>query len=310
MPANFPEMWESRVRELMTSQTKGTFLEGIEELSSDVQVSGEGTITEQNTIHIPTTDFEVDVLINNGAYPLAVQNYTDATVTINLDKYQTKVMSLSDDQAMGSSYSKIDAVTRAGRKSMTKAKFKRAIHALAPPADAADTPLIETTGDVVAAQGNRKRLRYEDLVTAKAKADELEWDDEGRRIVLSTDHYNDLLLIGGEIGKALIDYRKGGVSPVIAGWEIHSYVANPYYDSATKAKKVYGEAPVPGTDFRASVIFHLENVAKKTGKTKQYFAPAGSNPKTQTNELAYRHYFICTPIRQAYHGAIISVTVA
>jgi hypothetical protein len=44
----------------------------------------------------------------------------------------------------------------------------------------------------------------------------------------------------------------------------------------------------------------------KTGITKQYFNPASLNPKTQTNELNYRHYFIVAPKQKKYYGAIVS----
>lgn len=72
MPKNFPEIWEQRVRQTLKSGDTADFLDGVNELDGDVQQMG-----EENVIHIPTTEFSPDVLINNKTYPLAVQDYDD-----------------------------------------------------------------------------------------------------------------------------------------------------------------------------------------------------------------------------------------
>src|SRR5690606_18270823 len=113
MPENFPEVWQNRVERNLTQEDRAPWLEGVAELDTEVLEVGSGAATEQNIIHIPVTDFEPDVLINNNTYPLALQAYDDATVTIQLDKYQTKVVTLSDDQVLGAAYPRIDAATGA-----------------------------------------------------------------------------------------------------------------------------------------------------------------------------------------------------
>lgn len=298
MPANFAEVWLSRVRTLFTTQDQAPWLEGVEELNVEVVEVGSGSASESNVIHIPTSDFEPEVLLNNSTYPIALQSYTDSEAIIQLDKYQTKVTTLSDDQVMGASYNRIDAATKPHVLSITKTKYRKAIHALAPDANSTNTPVLECTGETV---GSRKRMTYEDLVAMKDAADKMEMPEEGRRVVLSTDHFNDLLLSTGEIGKALVNYGAGKTLPVIAGWTIYSYVATPYFTS-TGTKVAFGSVPA-GTDRKASVFFSLSNIVKKTGMTKQYFAPASLDPATQTNKLNYRHYFIALPVRIKYIGA-------
>jgi hypothetical protein len=88
---------------------------------------------------------------------------------------------------------------------------------------------------------------------------------------------------------------------MIAGWQIYSYVATPYFDSSGN-KKAYGSVPAAG-DRKGSVFFSVGNVKKKTGLTKQYFNPAVNDPESQTNKLNYRHYFIAIPVRSKYIGA-------
>ena len=300
---NFPEFWEKRVEYNLTQADKAPWLEGVEELDMDVTVLGAGTETEKNIVYIPTTDFEPEVLINNTTYPLDAVEYSDGTVQITLDKYQPKVVTLADDQVMGASYNKIDAATRTTTTAITKKKYGKAIHAIAPAGNTVNTPVIKTTGPAI---GTRKRFKYDDLVALKDKFDALEIDAEGRRLVLCTDHWNDLLLDRERFGDNFSNYRTGNLSPMVAGFELFQYVNNPYYTVSTLAKKAYGTAPNNTTDTRASVAFYVPNIAKKTGKTKQYFVASAQNPRNQSNELGYRHYFVAMPKRAKYIGAIIS----
>ena len=305
MPANFPEVWLDRVIQNLDSSNVATFLEGISEIATNVTQINQGTLSEKNKIYVPSTEFEVDVLINNTTYPLAVQTYEDGTIEITLDKFQTKVVTLSDDQIIGASYDKIDIVTKALVRSIVTTKFKKAIHAIAPQVDSVTTPVIAATGGVdgLADSSGRKRLTYEDLVAFKDACDKAGWEDEGRRLVLCNDHWNDLLLDRKNFGNQLVDYAKGKPSPVIANFELHKYAVMPTYDS-NGDKKPFGAVPV-ATDKTASVGFVKTRIAKKTGITKQYFTPATTNPKGQTNDLAYRHYYVVVPYQNKHIGAII-----
>jgi hypothetical protein len=304
MAANFPEIWVKRVIKNMEQMvgTAAAWLNGIGDVDGDVIELGAGTETEKNIIHIPISTFEPAVLVNNTTYPIAAVEYTDDNAILTLNKFQTEVTTLSDDQVMGASYNKIDLATGTHTRALTKKKFAMAIHAMAPAGNAALTPVFLTTGALV---GGRRRLLYEDLVTAKDKADALGWDEMGRRMVLTSEHWNDLLLDRQYFGNLMIDYNKGGVAPEIAGWKITQNLVNPYFTGTNK--KTFGVAPIAG-DFRASVFFHESNVGKKQGFTKQYYLPANLNPRNQSNEINYRHYFIVMPFQNKYIGAIASAT--
>jgi len=299
MPANFPEVWLGRVIQNLDQSDIATFLNGIAEIAASVVEINQGQASEKNKIYVPSTEFEVDVLINNNTYPIAIQTYDDGTIEITLDKYQTKVVTLSDDQIIGASYDKIDVVTKALIRSILVAKFQKAIHSIAPQGDTADTPIIEATGDVNPATG-KKRLVYADLVEAKRRVKG--WGQ--CRLVLTNDHYNDLLLDRKNFGDKLVNYTKGQVNPVIANFEIHTFEGAMPVFTAAGVKKPYGSVAV-ATDNEASVIFVKEAIAKKTGLTKQYFAKAENNPTNQTNDLAYRHYFVVVPFQNKKIGAIV-----
>lgn len=109
---NFAEVWLARVIQLLTTANVAPWLDGIEELDTDIIEVGSGAAGEQNLIHIPVENFKPEVLINNTTYPIALQAFTDDEAVVALDKFQTKVTTLSDDQIIGASYRRIDSATR------------------------------------------------------------------------------------------------------------------------------------------------------------------------------------------------------
>ncbi len=303
---NFAEVWLNRVRTALTNADAAPWLAGIPELDTQVLEVGSGSASEQNVIHIPTSAFKPDVLINNTTYPLAVQAYSDSEVTIQLDKYQTKPTSVTDDQVIGASYDRIDNATRSHTTAILEKKYGKAIHSLCPSTNTAGTPILKTTG---ADDGTgRKRLIYNDLVALKDKLDKQMAPGAGRRLVLCTDHWNDLLLDRNNFGNLLVDYNKGQVAPMIASFELYSYVNNPLITASTLVKKAYGVAGAAG-DYQASVAFYTANIGKKTGMTKKYYQASEADPANQQNLIAFRHYFIVTPIEANYGGAIVSAAV-
>lgn len=302
---NFPEVWLSRAVALFTALTMAPWLDAIPELDADVVEFGAGTQTETNTIHIPLENFDVDVLINNTTYPIALQPFTDGTAVVNLDKFQTKVTTLSDDQVMGASYNKIDSAISAHDRGIRTSKFMKAIHALAPSSKSISTPIIVTTG--ANDEYGRKKMVYADLIALKRAMDKSGASPEGRRLVLSSEHYTDLMEDRDRFANLINNIPAGKLAPMILGFEIYSYASNPYYSKTGNAftKKVFGSV-VGNGDYEASVVFLAGNVAKKTGNTKQYFTPSSQDPETQTNKLNYRHYFIAMPVRNKFMGAVVS----
>ncbi|OBX20974.1 MULTISPECIES: hypothetical protein [Bizionia] len=301
MAANFPEIWNGRVIDNLKKAIVATWLEGISEMAADVVTINGGTLTEKQKIYVAATDFDVDVLINNSTYPIEVQEYEDGTIEITLDKFQTKATSLADDDTLGASYDKIDTVTKSHTSAILDNKFNKSLHAIAPSANTADTPVIQATGGPEALEdaAGRKLLTYEDLIEAKRKCG---W--KGARLVLTNDHWNDLALDRKRFGDQLVNYKSGNPAPVIAGFELHKFDdgIHPLY-TAAGVKKAFGAIKEAG-DTESSVIFAKSAIAKKTGATKQYFSKAENNPLTQSNLLNYRHYFIATPYQAKKIGAI------
>lgn len=291
MAGNFPEAWQGRVRELLSTTHTADFLDGIPELEAQIMVD---PLTDENTIHIPLETFTPDVLLNNTTYPIDVQNHADGTKTVNLDKYQTKATKITEDQALGASYDKIDSATKGHVKAINRTKFKKAIHALAPASDTDATPCVALPATYTAEDV------YKAIVALKGKFDDMEVPEDDRRLVLSSDHANALLTSEKYAAALFADKKSGRVSGLLAGFKVYSFVGNPYYTTAG-VKLAWGATP-GATDKKASVAFYEDNVGKKTGILKQYYDKP--NTTTQAHQLNYRHYFITLPIKNEAIGAI------
>lgn len=304
MPANFPEVWSARVIQLLTTQDVAPWLDGIAELDTEVIEVGSGAASESNIIHLPIETFQPEVLINNTTYPIALQAFTDTHATIQLDKYQTLATTLTDDQIIGASYARIDSATRGHVVQINIAKYKKAIHAIAPTSHTATTPVIALDLSGATTGSDKADKAYNAIVALKSAFDKAEFPVEGRRLVLSTELENTLLLDRNRFGNLLANLNTGKVAPMIAGFEIYSNLSNPYY-TAAGVKKAYGSIPDEEVDKIASVAFVKTNIAKKTGMTKQYFEKAQGDTQGQTNKVNYRHYFIAAPAKDEQRGAII-----
>ncbi|MDM1048055.1 hypothetical protein [Sphingobacterium hotanense] len=293
MPQNFPEAWQGRVRQLLSTAHKADFLDGIPELEAEIMVD---PITDQNSIHVPLETFTPDVLVNNTTYPIDVQEHADGSKVINLDKFQTKATRIGEDAALGASYNKIDSAAGGHVRAINRSKYKKAIHALAPSANSDATPIVSIPANATAEQV------YNAIVALKGKFDELEVPEEGRRLVLTSEHANALLTSEKYAAALFADKNSGKVSGVLATFKTYGYVGTPYF-TAAGTKLAYGAVPGP-TDKKASVAFYEDNVGKKTGVLKQYY----DKPTTtgQAHLLNYRHYFIALPIKQEAIGAIVT----
>lgn len=297
MPHDFPGIWRKTVEKNLKESPEAPWLEGVEELTGPVTEFGAGTIGEKNTIHIPTTDFEPTVLINNTAYPLSVEDYDDNSITVNLDKYQTNPTSVSDDQIVGASYEQITVVTGSHVDAINEKKYAKAAHTIAPQENTLKTPVIKKAAKTSAALDAA-------ILALKLSWDNLKYPLKGRRLVLSNEDANLLLADRERYAHLFANRNEGTPAPLIHGFQVFQNVDNPYYSSATSKKNAFGTVPTEG-DVQATFAFVVKGVAKKTGFTKQYFADASRDPKLQTNLLNYRHYFIAIPKRAQGIGAII-----
>lgn len=296
MPTVYREVWTGEVVKGFQAGLKDTFLDGVRDYSQ--YVTGDD---EAQVIHASYFGVEPDVLINNTTYPIPVQELDGADIPISLDKYQTKATPVTDDELYALAFKKMEAVKQAHSTAMVKNHLKKAIHAFGTKENTAKTPVLLTTGEVV---NGRKRLTWEDIVNLREAYTAAEIEIEGFRLILSSDHVNDLLIKDTSLQKSYANFKDGIITNQL-GFEIREYSMNPYFDSATKKKLSFGALPT-ATSSRASVVFPVAKVGKATGKTKMYFSEAKNDTQHQRNLINFRNYFIALPLITDGFAAIVS----
>lgn len=290
----FTEIWTGELVKALRAGLEATWLDGIPDNS---------TIVENDVIHLVDVGVDPDVLINNTTYPIPTQALDDADIAISLDKFQTKVTPITDDELHASSYDKMGRVKESHANAINDAKFAKSAHALSPIKNAAKAPVLKTTGDYESGATGRRRLTKADIIALKDAFDKLKIPVVGRRLVLCTDHVNDLLLSDQKFAEQYYNYATGKISNMY-GFEVYEYVNNPLYTTAG-VKKDVGATAAAG-EYQASFAFYSGRVFKATGSTKMYYRDAATDPEKQQNTINFRHYFIAMPKKADACGAIYS----
>lgn len=280
------EVWTGETVKALREFLTGSWLDGIPDQSS---------IVNNDTIHLVDVGVDPDVLVNNTTYPIPLQALDDKDITIQLDKFQTKVTPVTDDELYALSYDKMTRVKESHANAITDAKYAKAAHAMCAQKHTKTTPVLATTGETDPATG-RKRMTMADLVALKAAMDKLKVPTTGRRLVLCPDHVNDLLMTEQSFREMYNINREDGSLGRIYGFDIYTYGANPVY-TAGGVKKAVGAEQEDG-EFQCSFAFHEQRVFKATGSTKMYYSEAATDPENQRNLINFRHYFIAMPKKQ------------
>ena len=279
----FTEVWTGELVKSLRGGLEGSWLDGVPDQS---------TIVNNDVIHLVEVGVDPDVLINNTTYPIPSQALEDKDIAVKLDKFQTKVTPITDDELYAASYDKMARVKESHANALNDSKFTKAAHALCAQQDSAKTPVLKTTGERDATTG-RLRLTMADVVASKAAMDKLGVPAENRRLVLCPDHANDLLLVSQTFREQYNIDRATGKVGKLYGFDVYEYANTPLYTQAGK-KKNLGVAAGDG-EFNCSFAFYTPRVFKATGSTKMYYSEAATDPEYQRNKINFRHYFLCMP---------------
>lgn len=279
----FTEIWTGELVKSLRGGLEGSWLDGVPDNSS---------IVDNDVIHLTEVGVEPDVLINNTTYPIPLQVLDDKDVAIKLDKFQTKVTPVTDDELYAASYDKMARVKESHGNSINDGKFTKAAHALCAQKNTVMTPVLKTTGERDPETG-RLRLIPADLVAMKRALDKLKVPTSNRRLVLCPDHANDLLLVSQNFREQYNIDRNTGKVGKLYGFDIYEYANTPLYTAAGE-KKNLGLTADKG-EFQCSFAFYTPRIFKGTGSTKMYYSEAATDPQNQRSLINFRHYFICMP---------------
>lgn len=289
------EVWTGEMVKALRAGLEATWLEGIPDSSS---------LVDNDVIHLVDVGVDPDVLINNTTYPIPLQALDDKDITISLDKFQTKVTPITDDELYAISYQKMARVKESHANSINDAKFAKAAHALSPTENTKITPVLKTTGDYVDGTSGRRKLTMQDIINLKAAFDNLKIPATGRRLVLCSDHVNDILSTSQSFREQYSIDRANGTVGRQYGFDIYEFVNNPIYTTAGKKKEL--GATASAGEFQVSFAFYMQRIFKATGSTKMYYSDATTDPEYQRNKINFRHYFICMPKKMDACGVIMS----
>lgn len=253
--------------------------------------SYDSSVADNGTINMAEIGASPDVLINNTTYPLNVQTRTDGAKVFQLNKFQTEVTAVTEDELKGLTYDKQSSVLNDHAEQISETKYEHALHALAPASDSAKTPVVKTTAG---------KVTVADIIKLKAKFDALKIPRQGRILVLSTKHANDLLEQDTTFAQRYNNATTGAIANLY-GFDIYESPLSPYYTSAG-AKKAFG-AVVASGDLVASVAFYAPRCMKADGETTAYIDEPTAT--TQQWQYAVRHYSVCLPKVGDAIGAII-----
>lgn len=286
------EIWTGEMVKALREHLAGTWLDGIPDNSS---------LVDNDVIHLVDVGVDPDVLVNNTTYPIPLQSLTDADIAISLDKFQTKVTPITDDELYAISYDKISRVKESHSNAISDSKFAKAAHALCATENTDKTPVLTTTGERDEATG-RLKLTPKDIVSLKRALDKLKVPVDNRRLVLCPDHVNDLLEADQNFKEQYNINRGEGTIARMYGFDIYTFGNNPYYTTDGEKKAVGATA---GTgEFQCSFAFYTKRVFKATGSTKMYWSAAETDPEYQRNKVNFRHHFICM-FKKADAGAVM-----
>ena len=290
----YTEIWTGELVKYLRRGLEATWLDGVPDSSS---------IVDNDVIHLVDVGVDPDVLINNTTYPIPLQALDDADIPISLDKFQTKVTPITDDELYAISYDKMARVKESHGNALNDSKFQKAAHALCAQQNTATTPVLVTTGARDADTG-RIKLCMQDIINLKRALDKLKVPAAGRRLVLCTDHVNDLLETDQRFKEQYNIDRGNGTVGRQYGFDIYEFANNPLYTTAG-IKKDVGASASTG-EFQCSFAFYVPRVFKATGSTKMYFSEASTDPEYQRNKINFRHMFICMPKKTDAGGVIRS----
>lgn len=288
----FTEIWTGELVKRLRGGMTASWLDGVSDYSAAVN---------NEVVHLVDVGGDPDVLINNTTYPIPAQELEDGDIALGLDKFQTKKTVVSDDTLFAISYDKIGSVIERHGDAITIGKFKKAAHAVAPQSDTDTTPVIQTSGE--AGADGRKKLTRKDIIALKRRLDAQGYPATGRRLVLCSDHVNDLLEEDQKFRDQYYNYTSGKIANMY-GFEVYEFENCPFYTK--EGTKVPYKTTPSGTDHQASFCFYTKRLFRAQGSTKMYYKDAVTNPDNQANEVNFRHYYVVLPKKNEAIGAIYS----
>lgn len=255
---------------------------------------------DNDILNLAEAGVDPDVLINNTTYPIQVSDRSDSALALEIDTFDTENTKIVKAEAVELSYDKLKSVTSGHKNALRMKIMEKAVHAIAPSADGTFTPVLKASGTDNG--DGLKRLKWSDVRSLQKRFNNAELPPEGRIIILSQQHLEDLEV------EDLDRFNKVMDKGIICGFKMYALADSrlPRYNKTTDAKVAFGAVAAPSTDTVASIAFHKSEVGRAMGTADVFHSPAEKDPIYRRDVIGFQQRAMVLPIRNKGIAAIFS----
>lgn len=248
----------------------------------------------------PTIYLNRDTIAN----PVPIVRRTDTHKYVDLDVLDSENTPVTNVEQYELAYDKMASVVRQHRNSLLKTCLLRAAHAWAPAANAANSPVVGTTGATASAH---KRFSALDIAGLKKAFDDNDFDASGRVLLLHSDHLFDLQVQDLELYKALINLRTGEALQ-FSGFDIYTNASvMPIFNKTALTKNAIGAAAAPSTDSPSTSVAWIESQVVRADGSYDMFMHEKS-PEYRADYVGFQKRFVAGSFNSSRAtGAIVKV---
>jgi hypothetical protein len=250
-----------------------------------------------NTINLAEAGAHPDVLLNNTTYPIPFAQRADIPLALPLETLDTENTIVYNIETAELAYDKRNSIMFGHRQALRMFVLERAAHNWSPATNSALTPLLATTGTNDG--DGRRALTFADITKLRRKFNEAEIPAEGRVLVLSSKHQEDLENADRALYDKMMD--KG----TLYGFKLY-YLSGkrlPRYNHTTGVKVAFGAATA-ATDSPASIAFHKDEVMRCKGTEDMFLRE--KDPELRADIVGFQLRALNLPIRNKGIAAIYS----
>lgn len=260
-------------------------------------------VVDNNTINLAEIGADPTVLVNNTTYPVPFSDRTDVPLALPLDYYDTQGTVVRNAEQIQLAYPKMDTVIRQHGYALATEQSKKAAWNFSPQANAANTPVLGTTGipGITYASGARLPFVFQTIIALQLALNNLNAPQTGRVLVLNPQHQADLLAQDVNLFKGFVDYKSGMIGQLY-GFDIYVSTQTATYNGTTKAKAAYG-ASAAGTDAISSFCF-LETEVMRAKGTMDMFSRL-RDPEARGDIIGFQQRFVALSIRSKFYCAVV-----